>query len=67
MTICQCVHPSPTMCLVNRYKISKSLASCLGNCQCPCHRSENGGLIPRGQWHINQRVRASSQERGKSA
>lgn len=65
MSLCRCVHPNPTDCLMDRYHASKSFAECMGGCDCACHFIEHGAIVVREDWMRNRyRVaRAMRQER----
>lgn len=60
--MCQCVTANPDICLSKRYGVSLDFVSLVGGCNCKCHFTDNGALLPAKLWlhrkqqQINRRV-----------
>ena len=52
--MCECVNAIPLACLMERCKISRTFAECIGECQCRCHFDEHGAILTNEAWPIHK-------------
>lgn len=52
--MCPCVTASPEMCIAKRYAVSLNFVSLVGGCNCRCHFTDNGAVLPTKIWLRNR-------------
>lgn len=60
--MCVCVSANPDVCLSRRHGMSMAYVSLIGGCNCRCHFTDKGAILPTKVWlhnrqrQINKRV-----------